>query len=192
MLLWKYTTVLLGSEQPNTQTNTLTKKNSKMEKNPESNQSSERKGHYTTFVLMLVGSFIAMYITMYFNTYEMDHVYFSLTRFYMACLGISAMALIMFFFMRKMYTNKKKNMAIVLGSVILFSSALTLVRTQTPIGDVLYMKAMIPHHSIAILTSERAEINDPEVRELADEIIEAQKREIGEMQALIRKLQSDK
>lgn len=162
-----------------------------MEKNSESNQSSERKGHYTTFVLMLVGSFIAMYITMYFNTYEMDHVYFSLTRFYMACLGISAMALIMFFFMRKMYTNKKKNMAIVLGSVILFSSAITLVRTQTPIGDVLYMKAMIPHHSIAILTSERAEINDPEVRELADEIIEAQKKEIAEMQTLIRKLQSD-
>lgn len=163
-----------------------------MENNQESNQSSERKSHYTTFVLMLLGSFIAMYITMYLNNYEIDHVYFSLTRFYMACLGISAMALIMFFFMRNMYKNKKKNLAIVLGSLFLFSSALTLVRTQTPIGDVLYMKAMIPHHSIAILTSERAEINDPEVRELADEIIKAQKKEIAEMQALIKKLQSDK
>lgn len=156
------------------------------------NQSKESKGHYTKFALMLLGSFTAMYITMYFNTYETDHVYFSLTRFYMACLGISAMAVIMLLFMLNMYKNKKKNIAIVLGSIILFASALTLVRTQTPIGDVLYMKAMIPHHSIAILTSERADIKDPEVRKLADEIMKAQEREISEMKALIKKLQSEK
>ncbi|WP_439882117.1 hypothetical protein ACSX1A_02925 [Pontibacter sp. MBLB2868] len=65
-------------------------------------------GQYTTFVSMLAFSFIAMYITMYLNTYEIDHVYFSLTRFYMSCLGISAMAVIMFLFMRKMYKNRKK------------------------------------------------------------------------------------
>ena len=95
----------------------------------------------------------------------------------MTCLGIAAMALIMFFTMRKMYQNKKKNIAIVLSSIILFVSALGLVRVQSPIiGDVLWMKAMIPHHSIAILTSERADIKDPEVRKLADDIIEAQKR----------------
>lgn len=153
----------------------------------------DQKGNtpYTKFVLMLLGSFIAMYVTMYFNTYELDHVYFSLTRFYMTCLGISAMAVIMFMFMRKMYNNKKKNIAILLGSFILFASALTLVRTQTPIGDVHYMKAMIPHHSIAILTSERAEIEDPEVRKLADEIIKAQKKEIAEMKEYIRRLQSE-
>lgn len=82
-------------------------------------------------------------------------------------------------------------MAIVLGSLVLFISALTLVRTQTPIGDVLYMKAMIPHHSIAILTSKRAEINDPEVRRLADDIIKAQKIEIAEMQKFISRLESE-
>lgn len=153
------------------------------------NQDKKHKNVYTKFVLMLVGSFIAMYITMYFNTYETNHVHFSLTRFYMACLGISAMAVIMLLFMLNMYKNKKKNVAIFLGSFILFVSALTLVRTQTPIGDVLYMKAMIPHHSIAILTSKRADINDPEVRKLADEIIKSQEREIAEMKALIKKLQ---
>ena len=73
--------------------------------------------------------------------------------------------------------------------MILFSSALHLVRTQRPIvGDTLWMKAMIPHHSSAILTSENANIKDPEVRKLADGIIEAQKREIAEMKALIQKL----
>src|SRR5690606_32099720 len=128
-------------------------------------------------ILMLAASFVAMYITMYLNTYEMDHVYFSLTRFYMSCLGIAAMAVIMWFFMRNMYQNKKKNIAILLGSFILFVGALGLVRAQKPIiGDVLYMKAMIPHHSIAILTSKRADIKDPEVRKLADKIIETQVR----------------
>lgn len=156
------------------------------------NQNKEGEKHYTKFVLMLTGSFIAMYITMYFNTYEIAHVYFSLTRFYMACLGIAAMAVIMLLFMLNMYKNKKKNAAIILGSLILFVSALTLVRTQTPIGDVLYMKAMIPHHSIAILTSKMADIKDPEVRKLADEIIKAQEKEIAEMKAYIKRLQSAK
>ena len=146
---------------------------------------------YTKFILMLAGSFIAMYITMYLNTYEADHVYFSLTRIYMTCLGISAMAVIMWVVMRKMYQNKKKNIAILLGSFILFVSALGLVRAQAPIiGDVLYMRAMIPHHSIAILTSKRADIKDAEVRKLADGIIEAQVKEIAEMKALIKKLEA--
>src|SRR5690606_25552729 len=128
------------------------------------------KGNYTKFILMLAASFIAMYITMYLNTYQIDHVYFSLTRFYMSCLGIACMAVIMWFFMRKMYQNKKKNIAILLGSLVLFVSAHGLVRAQSPIiGDILWMKAMIPHHSIAILTSERADIKDPEVRKLADD-----------------------
>ena len=147
---------------------------------------------YTKFVLMLAASFVAMYITMYLNTYEMDHVYSSLTRFYMTCLGISAMALIMFFFMKKMYKNRKKNTAILLGSMLLFGSALFLVRAQKPIGDVLWMKAMIPHHSIAILTSERADIKDPEVKELAKGIIETQRKEIGQMQEMINRLENNK
>lgn len=148
---------------------------------------------YTKFVLMLAASFVAMYITMYLNTYELDHVYFSMTRFYMVCLGISAMALIMFFFMRNMYKNKQKNLGIIVGSVGLFLAALGLVRTQSPVvGDVLWMKGMIPHHSIAILTSERADIKDPEVKKLADDIIKAQKKEIEEMKVMIIRLENEK
>lgn len=148
---------------------------------------------YTKFILMLAASFIAMYITMYLNTYEIDHVYFSLTRFYMTCLGISCMAVIMWFFMRKMYQNKKKNIAILLGSLILFVGAFGLVRAQSPIvKDVLWMKAMIPHHSIAILTSKRADIKDPEVQKLADAIIKAQEKEIAEMKEMIKRLEGNK
>jgi uncharacterized protein (DUF305 family) len=111
----------------------------------------------------------------------------------MSCLGISAMAVIMWFFMRNMYQNKKKNIAILLGSFVLFVTALGLVRVQKPIiGDLLWMRAMIPHHSIAILTSERADIQDPEVKKLAEDIIKAQKKEIEEMKAMIKRLEKEK
>ncbi|TDU34289.1 protein of unknown function (DUF305) [Gelidibacter sediminis] len=150
-----------------------------------------KKNQYTKFVGMLAASFVAMYITMYLNTYAFDHVYFSLTRFYMSCLGISAMAIIMFVAMRNMYQNKKKNMAIIFGSIALFIGALSLVRAQAPIvGDVLWMKAMIPHHSIAILTSERADIKDPEVKQMAEDIIKAQRKEIEEMKQMIKRLET--
>jgi len=149
------------------------------------------KNQYTKFVGMLAASFIAMYVTMYLNTYAIDHVYFSLTRFYMSCMGIATMAIIMFVAMRAMYKNRKKNIAIVIISSMLFFGALGLVRAQAPIvGDVLWLKAMIPHHSIAILTSERADIQDPEVKKLANDIIKAQRKEIEEMKAMIKRLET--
>lgn len=159
----------------------------------ESNKEEKMKGsRYGKFFWMLGLSFIAMYITMYLNTYEFDHVYFSLTRFYMTCLGISAMAVIMLSFMLNMYKNRRKNIGIYVGSILLFVSALGLVRAQAPIiGDVLYMKAMIPHHSIAILTSKRADIKDPETKKLAEEIIEAQEREIAQMKKIIYRLENE-
>lgn len=158
-----------------------------------SKNTHNKNNNYTKFILMLVCSFVAMYITMYLNTYEMDHVYFSLTRFYMTCLGIACMAVIMWGFMRKMYRNKKKNIAILLGSLALFTGAFLLVRAQQPIiGDMLWMKAMIPHHSIAILTSKRADIKDPEVKKLAEGIIETQEKEIAQMKAYIKRLEAEK
>ncbi|QCR22756.1 DUF305 domain-containing protein [Pontibacter sp. SGAir0037] len=162
-----------------------------MDDNHRMNHGNMPHNNYTKFTLMLLCSFIAMYITMYLNTYSIDHVYFSLTRFYMTCLGIAAMAVIMLLFMRNMYRNRKKNIAIVLASLALFAGALTLARTQTPVNDKLYMKAMIPHHSIAILTSKRATIKDPEVKKLADEIIKAQEEEIAKMKAYLQRLESE-
>ncbi len=155
------------------------------------NHKKKEGNMYAKFFLMLGLSFLAMYITMYLNTYAIDHVYFSLTRFYMSCLGISAMAVIMLSLMLNMYKNRKKNIAIYVGSFLLFVSALGLVRAQSPIvGDILWMKAMIPHHSIAILTSERADIKDPEVKKLAEGIIKAQKKEIIDMKRMIKRLEN--
>jgi len=158
----------------------------------ENNRHNMKSSNYGKFFWMLGLSFVAMYITMYLNTYEFDHVYFSLTRFYMSCLGIAAMAVIMLSFMLNMYKNRKKNIAIYVGSLVLFLGALGLVRAQSPIiGDVLWMKAMIPHHSIAILTSKRADIKDPEVKKLAEGIIEAQAKEIAQMKKMLYRLEHE-
>jgi uncharacterized protein (DUF305 family) len=92
-------------------------------------------------------------------------------------------------FMRGMYKNTRLNLGIFAGSILVFILSLWLVRSQTTVDDVAWMKAMIPHHSIAILTSERAKIADPRVRALADQIIEAQREEISEMKALIDELE---
>jgi hypothetical protein len=144
---------------------------------------------YARFFAMIATSTLTMYGLMYLNSYSIDHVFFSETRAYMALYMGAVMAIIMLGFMLTMYNKPAVNVAIMVGSLVLFSGSLWLVRSQETVQDVAWMKAMIPHHSIAILTSERAEISDPRVRELADEIIEAQRREIDEMKALIADLE---
>jgi len=109
----------------------------------------------------------------------------------MTFIGIGAMAIIMLLFMLKMYKNKVKNTAIIIGSILLMVSSTYLVRQQIPIGDVKWMKAMIPHHSIAILTSNRADIKDPEVKKLAEDIIKAQEKEIAEMKRMLDRLENE-
>lgn len=147
---------------------------------------------YARFGAMIATSTAAMLGLMYLNTYQLDHVFFSETRTYMALVMGAAMASIMLAFMLHMHTNRRVNVGIFVGSAVVFSIALWLVRSQVTVDDVSYMKAMIPHHSIAILTSERARLSDPRVRKLADEIIESQRREIDEMKALIEDLQDER
>ena len=150
-----------------------------------------KKSNYTTFTLMLICSSLSMYITMYFNTYAWDHVYFSWTRMYMTFIGVSGMAIIMYLIMRHMYKNKVKNRIIILGSLSVMTICTYLVRQQIPINDIKWMRAMIPHHSIAILTSGQANIKDPEVKQLANDIIKAQKKEIAEMKKMIKRLENE-
>ena len=144
---------------------------------------------YLRFGAMIAASTLVMFGLMYLNTWALDHVFFSQTRTWMALVMGAAMAVVMLGFMWNMYRNRTANLAIVVAAAILFAGALWLVRSQQTVNDVAYMKAMIPHHSIAVMTSERAHIRDPRVRELADKIIEAQVREIGEMKQLIAELQ---
>ncbi|MES2226805.1 MAG: DUF305 domain-containing protein [Pseudomonadota bacterium] len=145
---------------------------------------------YRRFAAMTAVSTVIMFGLMYLNTYEADHVFFSETRAYMALLMGATMAVIMLGFMLHMLKNNRANIGILVGGAAVFALSLWLVRSQATVDDVSYMKAMIPHHSIAIMTSKRAGIKDPRVRKLADGIIEAQVREIAEMKALIADLKS--
>src|SRR3982751_1338996 len=139
---------------------------------------------YARFAAMIAASTVIMFGLMYLNTFALDHVWYSQTRTWMALL----MGAVMLAFMWGMYRNRTANVAILAASAVVFAVSLWLVRSQQTVTDVAYMEAMIPHHSIAVLTSERAHIRDPRVRKLADDIIEAQVREIGEMERLIAEL----
>ncbi len=145
---------------------------------------------YIRFAAMIAVSTIVMFGLMYLNTYTADHIFFSQTRAWMALVMGAVMALIMLGFMLNMYKHRRTNIFIAITSVAVFVAALFLVRSQATVNDTAWMKAMIPHHSIAILTSRRADIRDPRVRQLADRIIEAQLREIAEMKQLIAELES--
>lgn len=144
--------------------------------------------NYARFVVMIATSTAVMLGLMYLNTYAFSHIQFSETRTYMALYMGAAMALVMLALMWAMYQNRAANCGIIGVSVVVFAGALFLVRSQSTVDDVSWMRAMIPHHSIAILTSERAGISDPRVEKLAEEIIKAQRLEIAEMEALIADL----
>ncbi|KGM47193.1 DUF305 domain-containing protein [Pseudooceanicola atlanticus] len=145
---------------------------------------------YGRFAAMIATSTVVMFGLMYLNTYAIDHATFSETRVYMALLMGAVMAIVMLAFMLSMYRNRAVNIGIFVGAAAVFATSLWLVRSQTTVDDVSYMRAMIPHHSIAIMTSRRANIDDPRVRDLADGIIEAQVREIDEMKTLIADLEA--
>jgi peptidoglycan/LPS O-acetylase OafA/YrhL len=147
-------------------------------------------GHgYGRFAAMIAVSTVVMFVLMYLNTYAFDHVFWSQTRAWMALVMGATMGIVMLGFMWSMYPDRRKNWMIVAGCAAAFAVALFLVRSQAAVDEVSWMRAMIPHHSIAILTSERAHIADPQARDLSRRIIDTQKKEIEEMKALIRELE---
>ena len=148
------------------------------------------QGGYGRFAAMIATSTVVMYGLMYLNTYALDHVEWSQTRAWMALVMGATMGVVMLAYMWGMYPNRKVNGAILAGCALAFTAALFLVRSQATVDQVSWMRAMIPHHSIAILTSERAHITDPRAKDLARRIVVTQKDEIEEMKALIRELET--
>ncbi len=140
---------------------------------------------YWRFAAMIATSTVVMFALMYLNTYALEHLFWSETRAYMAVLMGATMAIIMLAYMLSMYSSKAINASIFVGAVVVFAGSLWLVRSQETVQDRSFMRAMIPHHSIAIMTSSRSELTDARVRKLAHDIIAAQNREIAEMRYLI-------
>lgn len=148
----------------------------------------QHTNNYLGFLWMLVASFIAMYLLMFSGIAKWSHFYFNLNTLYMTLLMVSSMAVIMLFFMRKMYTDKKLNTIIIVLSIIIFIVSAIFLRTQYGIDDREYLRAMISHHSMAILSSLESQISDPETQDLANKILETQNREIAQMEAMLERL----
>ncbi|MDT0642573.1 DUF305 domain-containing protein [Zunongwangia sp. F363] len=150
------------------------------------------KGKYGKFFAMIATSMVAMFFLMYTHSYQIiDHFWYSETRFFMTLIMGGSMVIIMLLYMLQMYKDRKKNVLVLGLGFLLIVSGIWLVRSQVTVTGVDYMEGMIPHHSIAILTSERSQIKDVRVRKLADEIIKAQRREIMEMQWLIKDIRKN-
>ena len=128
---------------------------------------------------------------MFVNVADINHIELSQTRLYMAILMGGVMAIIMMLFMWKMYDNNKLNTLILVISAILVVGSFGLLQNQTGVDDTAWMKAMIPHHSTAIMTSENANLTDPRVQQLSQEIIQAQEQEITEMKLLIDDIEKE-
>ena len=148
-------------------------------------------GSYWRFMAMVSTSTVIMFFLMYANTFTVDDLFWSETRFWMMFVMGAMMMVVMLLFMWGMYKDRKKNFVIIGVAAIVFALALWLVRSQTTVTGSEYMQAMIPHHSIAIMTSERAHIRDPRVRKLAHDIILAQRREIAQMKYLIADIEEN-
>ncbi|KQR71195.1 hypothetical protein ASF92_07355 [Pedobacter sp. Leaf176] len=147
---------------------------------------------YKTFGLMLCLSFIIMYGVMFLNVDQADHIYLSVTRTYMTFLMIAPMAILMLSLMPAMYQNKRLNRIIYIFSSAVFLLSFWMLRSQIAVTDAQYIKAMIPHHSSAIMTSRHADIQDLELKKLSLSIIASQEKEIREMKTMLKRLHQGK
>lgn len=144
---------------------------------------------YRKFALVIAVNAVVMYFVMYATIYSAEHFHFNINRLYMTCMMVAPMVILMLVFMRGMYPNKTANLAVAAISAAAFVICLLLVRTQTPIGDTQFLRAMIPHHSGAILMCKESNLTDMEIRDLCDQIIESQQREIAQMEKLLKQHQ---
>jgi len=141
--------------------------------------------HYRKLALTLAINTALMFVITYTMIDRLEHFYVNLNRVYMALMMVAPMAIVMLVSMRSMYSNKRLNLLLHSGFAGLLLAAFALARTQTPIGDEQFLRAMIPHHSSAILMCEQASIKDPEIVELCKDIVAAQEREISQMKSIL-------
>lgn len=146
------------------------------------------KQHYGHLAIMTLLSFIAMFIFMYAMVDRFANVYPNVNQFYMAGLMAAPMVIIELIVMRAMYPDMKMNM--IIGGIALVALVLFFVgiRVQAAVGDVQFVKSMVPHHSGAILMCNRASLSDAELKKLCSEIVGGQQREIDQMKAILARL----
>jgi hypothetical protein len=144
-----------------------------------------RKMGWGRFAAMIATSTVIMFLLMYQLVYEADHLTFSVNRMLASLIMGSVMTVVMLGYMWSMYDGMGTKIAVLVSGALLSVVLLFVNRSQSLIDDSRFMNAMIPHHSIAVNNARKADIRDPRVRELADEIIASQVREIRTMKLLL-------
>jgi len=160
-----------------------------MQHEHQSHKVAHEKTMYRKFALMIALSFIAMFILMYAMVDSFSNVIININQFYMAGLMTMAMVIIELAVMSSMYKNKKLNALILAAGFIALAGFYFGIRQQAAVGDKQFLKSMIPHHAAAILMVEKANLSDPEVKKLGQDIITAQQAEIAQMKAKIKDLE---
>lgn len=150
----------------------------------------QMKKMWLKFAAMIATSVVVMFFLMYQLIYSIDHALFSTNRLIASLVMGCVMTVIMLGFMWSMYEGRSRKVTVVVVASLLAIALLLVNRSQALIGDVAFMKAMIPHHSIAINNARKATISDPRVRKLADGIITSQVKEIAEMKMLIADIEA--
>lgn len=163
---------------------------------PESEKGRAQQPHrtlkmYLRFGAMILTAMVVMYWVMFTGSWELSHVRFSQSRVFMAVTMGGTMGLVMLGWMLGMYKSTKANIVVIAVGVLLIGGGIALDRSQITVDDTAFMRAMIPHHSLAITRAERFQNQDVRVCELAVEISEAQRREIDEMDWLIRDIEAN-
>jgi len=141
--------------------------------------------HYWRLLSMLVLSAVAMYWLMYAMVNELGNVFMNANQLYMALLMTAPMAVIEIVLMRSMYTSKRLNVMVAVGTLILLLGSWMAIREQAAIGNAQFLRSMIPHHAGAILMCERADVSDAGIQALCRSIIESQQSEIDQMKAML-------
>lgn len=145
---------------------------------------------YKTLAVTVGIHFFIMLALTYVGVFQLNHIYLNLNRFYMAVVMVATMVILMLLSMHHMYENKKLNLVLYAVFGLLFIGTFFAIRDQTFVGDRQFLKSMIPHHSVAIKTCEYADLSDPEIKQLCEEIIQLQREEIEQMEGILERLES--
>lgn len=157
-------------------------------------QSTSHNGHgghgrpYLMFWINMILGLIVMYVVMFSMIDGWSDFRNNLNMFYMAVTMWAPMGIFMLATMPGMFPKKGVNVVLYVAFAMLTAGSFWATRTQAAINDRQFISSMIPHHSGAILMCREADITDPELVALCGEIIEAQRREIEQMEAIGRRL----
>jgi hypothetical protein len=143
------------------------------------------KSHYGMLGLNLGLSAVIMYLVMFTMIDSTGEFYNNIDNVYMTLMMVSPMAILMLLMMGSMYTNRALNLVLYAAFAAIFILSFVGMRTQALVGDDQFLRAMIPHHSGAILMCREARISDPEIAALCARIRQSQKEEIDQMKAVL-------